>query len=800
MESTTLQFNGWHPLIAVAAALAAAATAGMFYRRETRGRAGYSRWALPVLRSLAVFLTLMALSAPVLHREKIIRNLGRLFVFVDASRSMALADEEMPARRKFDSLKALGLTTKARDGAGNKELAEALTEFDALTRWQRAERLLLDPRDGLLTRLADGHDIDLILLRDRKAESVWRQRSGGEQTSVPIPVNWGTTPDHASTDLVTGIRAALGDTAENAAVVVVSDGQHNGRGTPEVLAAELGELGVPVFCVGLGSERPARDMVLREVNAPDTVFVDDIAQGAIVFLDSIPEGGRFRVEIKCGETILWEQVFAADGSGERRLEFAFPAREMAATVGEESRGNHPFALEANVFQADEGAGSRTPEATLANNGRRFFMQTISDRPGVLLIDGRPRWETRYLKNFFERAPRWEINALLRPLRPWDGDTWKRGAVPGTFPESRDELFRYDMIILGEVPRGAITDAEAAWIVEFVETRAGGLVFLDGARGHLTKLPTRELAALLPVARGEDKAIAVKGMRLTSEGMPLAALRFADGEDENARTWESLEPPRWSMPCEPLPGSAVLAEAVDGNGAASPALVHWRVGRGQVLYAAIDEFWRWRLGVGERYHERFWMQVAGWLSEPPYMVEDDHVSIASDRLVYDPGDLAELRVRLRDATGKFVDTAKLQAVLYEGRNERGSFDLEEDESGGGIYRGISGALASGSYELAIRERDGKEYPPRLRIEVREPPDLEMRQLHMNRDLLETMARRAGGKFFLEEDVAALPAELAQVDRKEIIASDLRLWSSWWWFLPIVALLTMEWTIRKRCGYV
>ena len=33
---------------------------------------------------------------------------------------------------------------------------------------------------------------------------------------------------------------------------------------------------------------------------------------------------------------------------------------------------------------------------------------------------------------------------------------------------------------------------------------------------------------------------------------------------------------------------------------------------------------------------------------------------------------------------------------------------------------------------------------------------------------------------------------------VIESDTVLWQSWWWFAPIVLLLTVEWIIRKRAG--
>ena len=98
---TSLRFlgdlNAW---IGALLAVALAAGAWFLYRRETRDRADRLRWLLPTLRALAVFLIVLALTGPVLHHERVIRELGRLFVFIDGSGSMEVADDEMPLGRK----------------------------------------------------------------------------------------------------------------------------------------------------------------------------------------------------------------------------------------------------------------------------------------------------------------------------------------------------------------------------------------------------------------------------------------------------------------------------------------------------------------------------------------------------------------------------------------------------------------------------------------------------------------------------------------------------------------------------
>ena len=110
MEDTSLKFTGdWHVGLALPVALGLAAAAWYLYWRETRTRADRLRWLLPTLRAAAVFLVVFALTGPVLHHEKVIRQLGRLFVFIDGSQSMALTDEEMPPERKVAAMQAVGM-------------------------------------------------------------------------------------------------------------------------------------------------------------------------------------------------------------------------------------------------------------------------------------------------------------------------------------------------------------------------------------------------------------------------------------------------------------------------------------------------------------------------------------------------------------------------------------------------------------------------------------------------------------------------------------------------------------------
>jgi len=63
------------------------------YRREVKLLGDKLAWLPAVLRSLAVFVLVLALAGPVLRHETTMRQLGRIIIALDASQSMKLVDD-----------------------------------------------------------------------------------------------------------------------------------------------------------------------------------------------------------------------------------------------------------------------------------------------------------------------------------------------------------------------------------------------------------------------------------------------------------------------------------------------------------------------------------------------------------------------------------------------------------------------------------------------------------------------------------------------------------------------------------
>ncbi len=906
--TTTLRWTGdWPWFASVGVALLLCIIAWFLYRRDTLSQRPWLRVLLPSLRSLAVILIVLMLSGPVLHHRKVIGELARLFLCIDASESMQLTDQAMDAGRKIALARRLGLldgasvplelptaaaaladargiadrmpppesltgevwgklssefatkvteagTLLARAAPGSDDLATlraeilapaqelarrqfagtddqvrangdlsrlgemsgrfslkisalfekqiesdaasaplraALAKFDSLPRWQRLQALLLEgpPEKQLLARLAEKHDVQLILLDGSDAKHLWHSSAGDSAPPAGLP-----KPLAQSTNLTAGLKfaAEAAGGAEKSAVVLFTDGQHNSGEAPLDAARILAGRKTSVFSVGFGSQVPPRDVAVLRVVAPDSVFFEDRVRGEVFIKEEIPAGEPYTLSIKDGGKVVWEKPIVSVGKGVRREPFEFPIKELAdarmkqRTQGYEIAGA-PLQLTAEV-SAIEG------DRELSNNSAPLRFRAVTQKRKILILDGRARWETRYLRNLFDRDEKWEVNAVIAGATSDAG--FVRGEKAGTFPALRKALDAYDLVLFGEVPRGILKDEELTWLSEFVAKRGGAIAFIDGPRGVLRGYAGTPLAPLFPVEwTGAGLQDTVKSLALVGRAQSIGAFMVGADSTTNADTWAKMPPPHFMAQVKALPGAEVLLEA---SGSHMPAAVLRTFGAGRVYYHAFDESWRWRYEVADLYHVRFWNQLGDYIGEAPFAARDKFVQLDAGQLTYQPGEQADIRARLRDAEGRPVSDASVNAVLWRDGQRVATITLSPDE--GGLYRGRTTALDSGSYELSVDTGavPAEQLKARTQFAVTARENAERTLLSLNEDMLRRVSLAGGGEYLREENADALIEKLAPLSSGQVIESDTVLWQSWWWFIPIVLLLTIEWILRKRFG--
>lgn len=672
----------------------------------------------------------------------------------------------------------------------------ALQKFDALPRWQRLQSLLLEGGDqSLIAKLMQAHDVELLMLDGGHADKLWQPTA--RDSAPPLTLR---KPLAETTDLATGIKTAAGanEGAQRSAVVIFSDGQHNNGESPIEFAKVFGGRQVPIFTVGMGSQVRPRDLAFVKAETPDAVFFQDRIHGQIVLKDDMPVGQPFTLLVKDGEKVVWEQKLFTDNKQVRRVPFDFAVKDLveprisAAKTGDLQLTGIPLELSVAIVGVE---GDLQPN----NNTGSLRFRAVTQKRRILLLDGRPRWETRYLRNLFERDEQWEVNTVIAGTTLGEAG-FVRGDKPGMFPTDASMLAPYDLIVFGEVAPTVWKNDELKWIRNFVAERGGAIVFIDGARGRFKEYANTPIAPLFPVSwKSAGIREDIAKLVLTERAATLAPFTLAPDRAQNSDLWSSLFPPHWLAESEALPGAETLIEA-EVKGERVPAVVYHAFGAGQVLYHGFDDSWRWRHEVGDLHHVKYWNQVANWIAELPFAVRDKFVSLDAGAITYQPGDSASIRVRLRDGEGKPVTNTTVDAVLTRDGKRAAMIRLNVDENGGGLYGGKSAALEPGEYEVsieaaAIQSRDAQART-RFKVEARESGEMTM--LNLNEELLRQMSAASGGQYLREERIDKLAALLAPMSQGKVIESDTVLWQSYKWFIPIIALLTIEWIIRKRVG--
>ncbi len=925
---TSIRFVGDLPWwIGLGVALVVCVLAWRYYRRESFDLPHRLRWFLPLLRALAFFLGVMVLTGPVLHHRKIIGELGRVTVYVDASQSMGLLDRHLSDGRKLliaerqawlepgrvdgsllrlaDELAdarqemllgvqaenlnagdierlrnafssrlmklhdavskhaaltdvaigkaiqsqliqpleavpkptdqvgvdaAIGQLTalcasiqpieeqlrKAFDeevrlliDSGDESIRAALAMFDETPRWRRVERSLLESPEALFADLKQNHNVEVIALHNQSAVELLE---GTNSPAALAPL--ATVPNGSTTDLASGIASsqksatpsdstataaepAKPSAKHNAAIVLLTDGQHNSGPSPLQTARVLGAQGIPFYPVAFGAAQQAPDIAVTGVEHPEMVFQKDRVRGTMIVRDLMPIGQPLVAEIAYEGEVLWQQQLLTQNSGTRRIEFEFGIDELVKRLGiqldsEVQRHALSLAMTASIAPLQG-------EAETKNNQRTIRLAAITENYRLLIIDGRSRWETRYLRNAFERDSQWDINVIIAG-QGTDDETLPRGTGKDQFPDTRDSLFEYDLIIFGEVAVEMFAEHELTWIREFVETRGGGIVFIDGQRHRLQQFTEQNLGPLLPVEWSTASLTAQPTMlKLTPAGTREPALTFEVEPAANQRFWNELPAPHTLNCVEALPGAEVLVEALV-DGAALPALVTRRYGAGRVLYLAFDETWRWRYKAADTYHQRIWNQLAKFVMPRPFATSDDYVSIDTGTVSYQDGASPDVRVRLMGLDGKPAIDATVDALVWKSGRVVSTTSLVPDADVPGIYRGRSSALNEGDYEVSVRASGFSESVLKARGQfvVLPPESGELENTASNEPLLQQMAAESGGVFLREEQMNQLSALLRPLSNGRVVETETLLWQSYWWFAAMIFLLTLEWFLRKRAG--
>ena len=731
------------------------------------------RYSLIALRFLAVAIILCCLLAPVIIEKKDVTPTSHLSILVDTSRSMQLEDNYLG---KADT-----------------------------SRISQVNQLLFDESSKFLETLGNEYKVHLY-----RFDSVLYQ----DTTTVGNIAPKGT---------LTNIASAIRETVQawrgqpNAGIVLITDGAHNAS---RFSVEDITTLNTPVYAIGVGSPQPPKDVQIQNVDVLPIAYTghETVVRATIAQTGYPTES--IRVSLRESNTnrlidaamLSFPQNNANQSvtlNGQRTTKGTQHVVELK--LKPETEGNFQYKV---VLPTLEG------ELTNANNEKTFSIKVVKAKLNVFYLEGRPRWEYAFLKRTLERDPNIEANFAVLTKKARRDSVLARndGYYPqnvntqlSRFPETREELFKYDVLILGDLSAGHFTTTQQQAIVDFVEQRGKAVIFLPSHNGlGVNGFRNTELARVLPIqipVNGCTKQEGEFSIDLTQSGIFHPMLQLTDDIERNAEIWQNLPAlSRVFRGFQLRAGATTLIKKQSGE----PVLIFQRVGLGKSLLFAAEGLWNWDFGVNtfkdttyQTVYPRLWAQVLRWMSQQS---DENRIYITTAAPTYAQGETVQIKVRAYAYTLQPQNNAEIRLSVTSPSGS--TFPLrtrteviENQTANTNDYTAQLKVEEKGTYKIRAVGQTGNIPLGEDEIEIHVQPQLiELEAPQLNETLLKQLTDQTGGVYLNIEGAHTLPDKINTVQDSVFVDTESDLWAHPLILIVIVGLLGTEWFIRKRVGLV
>jgi hypothetical protein len=374
---------------------------------------------------------------------------------------------------------------------------------------------------------------------------------------------------------------------------------------------------------------------------------------------------------------------------------------------------------------------------------------------VIIWDSRPSWTSAFVRRALEADPTFSVSTIVRASRDIEVRT---ASSPSSL--SAASLEPFDLVLIGAPEE--LTSADISSLETFARRRGGAVALLPDRQ------PTGRYLDLV-TGSGFDEILVDKPVVLAAGDLRLRASELAVPHTVGPET------------------SGLLT--FQHEGLTRPVIFSEPLGAGRILFSGALDAWRFRAADDEAF-ARFWRsQIAIAAAASPRRLE-----VTAHPAIPRPGSVVRLRVAVRptelveDAARTTVPGVSAEVIREGGATE---FVRLWPSAEAGVYEGVFRPSTAGKYDVrahmmsvtadtVVMVSDG----PAGAQEARD-------------DSLQLVARATGGVAVSVMNLAPVATHLRSLPRHQVNENHYPMRSAWW-MLVFVALLSGEWTLRRRAG--
>jgi hypothetical protein len=674
------------------------------------------------------------------------------------------------------------------------------------SRWKVATDLAAQTERDLASRF----DVQV-----RTFSETWSVASAGELQ--------GRQPDGSTTDLAAAVAGALtSDRPQGQAIHLISDGNHNAPGGIVPLLETLRSaraMDAPIYTTTLGGESSLQDLEIHVTRPQELAFVGQRVPISV----TLRQRGRL--------TDRAEVVLLHDGK-----EVARETQPLAP----DSRAVVKFSVlqnQSGLYRYDVRVEPNALEATTANNTAPFLVRVVDQPVRVLLLEGKPYWDGKFLIRTLAADPSLEVDAIvrvtesrfvMRSLKLDRGDAaaadQTSGATGGDAPsaaastahamrvessaiirdpqgllEGPQGLDSYQLVVLGRDAEVYLSPVVLERLRTWISRAGGSLICYRGT--PVAQVPA-DLARLMPVRWAPAREARFR-VKLTDRGNDLSWLNSGvPGDDDVFGRMPSLATA--APPERPKPLSVVLAKSETEPG--PPVFTYQSYGTGRVVAVEGSGMWRWaflspQYQQHDQVYESMWQSLLRWLVSSVGLVPGQDLVLRTDKVTYTASEPVTALLLSRDES---AGSTKMAVDLTdEGSGSSRKVPLIPVGDEPGVYRVPFGVLPVGAYRAQVTGDSvgTANSSTTVAFDVRSF-SAEQLDVQARPDLMARIAEQSGGAVLAARGSVSLSDQFREHLAKSRPEKVRRIsaWDRWWVLAAVFAVWGTAWGLRRSAGLV
>lgn len=627
-------------------------------------------------------------------------------------------------------------------------------------------------------------------------------------------------PAGEATDLAAAISESLvQDRPQGQGLVLLSDGIQTAPGgvTPVLRAVQLARaMSAAIYTETFGGQASHWDVGVALRSPQQLAYVSQKVPLTVLVTHWGLTGKRVNVHLLHEGKAIDQQEVLLQGDGPAEVRFL---------LSQDAPGLYRYEVRVDPVPG---------EITQLNNSAPLLLTVVKEPIGVLLLEGKPYWDLKFLMRTLSADPTVSLESVVRitnsrflrrrlapATQPADShaaaqtgpasraaeearlEQWKILPEASNVLADAERLRSYQVVVLGREAEAFLTDAAVANLKQWIARDGGSLVCY---RGSPAVQVNEQLARLLPV-RWTPRQETRFHVKLTPDGQNLHWLWQGQADQQDGMLTQLPSLTSGAATAQPGPMAVVLATSSSSDQADqtdSPAVCYQAYGTGRVVVLEGAGMWRWAF-LAPPYQQldsvygTLWQSLLRWLVSSVSLLPGQDMALRADRLTFSTNEPATAMLAIRESlAGGNLPRVQLQGEALSGPRLFTPAPLAEAS---GSFRVVFGKLPAGQYEAQLVDRDQHDPASRTIFEVRRPLT-EQLDLQARPELMERMAQDTGGTVLasgsVDELIQQFRQHMARVQPPRLQRTPA--WDRAWALLAVLGVWATAWGVRRSTGLV